>query len=251
MLTDVDGNKSFAMNCAVGDEQIELDATHSWPIAGTPRLGDYQDNLHETTWLWSLSNGALSPTVVVPVQQNYVSYPFNYNELKTTVSIDQLVTNGMLPGTDYLLKLHVDAGKDSDQEIYSDTDEISFRVNFDTEPPVISGIEESIIEWPPNHKYRTFTIADFVTDVTDNCTLLTIDDLVITAVSSDEQDNAKGDGNTTDDIIIATDGKSVDLRSERQGMNDGRAYTISIQAEDESGNIATEDFQVDIPHDMH
>ena len=42
--------------------------------------------------------------------------------------------------------------------------------------------------------------------VTDNCTTLSLDDLMITQVSSDEPENAKGvgDGNTINDIKINT-----------------------------------------------
>ena len=85
--------------------------------------------------------------------------------------------------------------------------------------------------------------------VTDNCTTLSLDDLMITQVSSDEPEDAKGvgDGNTINDIKLTPDGKSVDLREERQGRGNGRIYTIYIEAVDEYGNATTESFQVIVP----
>ena len=89
-----------------------------------------------------------------------------------------------------------------------------------------------------------------VTAVTDNCSKITLDDLVIRQVTSDEPEDAKGDGHTLDDIVIAPDGKSVYLRIERQGMGDGRIYTVTIEAADENGNIALEPFMAQVPHDL-
>ena len=47
----------------------------------------------------------------------------------------------------------------------------------------------------------------------------------------------KGDGSTLNDIIIAADCKSVQLRSERDGDGDGRVYTITFNVCDASGNF--------------
>ena len=46
--------------------------------------------------------------------------------------------------------------------------------------------------------------------------------MVIDKVTSDEIENGNGDGNTMNDIVIAGDCKSVQLRSEREGNGDGR-----------------------------
>ncbi|MCK4707854.1 MAG: hypothetical protein KAU21_04495, partial [Gammaproteobacteria bacterium] len=102
--------------------------------------------------------------------------------------------------------------------------------------------------WPPNHKYKNFIIKDFVSSVTDNCSELSLDDLLITQVTSNEPEDANGDGHTLNDIIISDDRKSVDIRSERQGGGEGRVYTVSIQATDESNNTRTEEFQLKVPH---
>lgn len=103
----------------------------------------------------------------------------------------------------------------------------------DTIPPVITlnGVTPSM--WPPNHKYQTFAVTNFVTGVTDSCsTTLGIGNVVIEKVTSDELENSAGDGNTLNDIVIAADCKSVQLRSERDGGGDGRVYTITFKVSD-------------------
>ena len=48
-----------------------------------------------------------------------------------------------------------------------------------------------------------------------------------------------GDGNTVNDIQIASNCKSVQLRSVRAGTGDGRVYTITFKVTDSSGNSST------------
>ena len=122
----------------------------------------------------------------------------------------------------------------------------------DTTPPVITASGEQIVLWPPNHKYRTVEISDCVISVTDICDAdVDIDDIVITSVSSDEPENAKGkgDGNTVDDIVIV-DSQTVELRAERQGGGNGRVYTINFGVTDDSGNTETGSCTVWVPHDQ-
>ena len=121
----------------------------------------------------------------------------------------------------------------------------------DTATPVISVAAGNISLWPPNHKYHTVSIGDFVTSVSDDCdTGLSAADVVITSVSSDEPENVAGggDGNTLGDIVIAGNCQSVNLRSERQGGGNGRVYTIHVAVNDASGNPGTASFQVEVSH---
>lgn len=135
---------------------------------------------------------------------------------------------------------------------------ISAAVDFDVtvedmEPPQIDGIPRPLTMWPPNHQYRTFDVADFVTSLHDNCTAPSAADVVIQQVTSDEPENADGggDGNTLRDIVISADRKSVRLRSERQGGGNGRVYTVHLEVADSSGNLATAPFQVHVVDDSH
>jgi hypothetical protein len=103
--------------------------------------------------------------------------------------------------------------------------------------------------WPPNHKYKTFQLTNFVTGASDSCnTSLALSDVVIEKVTSDELENSAGDGNTLNDIIIADNCKSVQLRSEREGGSNGRVYTITFKVTDASGNVGRATATVVVPH---
>ncbi|HEX7723488.1 MAG TPA: immunoglobulin-like domain-containing protein [Pyrinomonadaceae bacterium] len=118
----------------------------------------------------------------------------------------------------------------------------------DTTNPVITVNGNTPTLWSPNHKYQTFSVADFVTGVTDSCnTSLGVGSVVISQVTSDELENSGGDGNTLNDIVIAADCKSVQLRAERDGNGDGRVYTITFKVTDSSGNVGTVTAQVVVP----
>ena len=117
-------------------------------------------------------------------------------------------------------------------------------------PPVITTNGQTLTLWPPNHTYSTFTISQFVTGASDSCDAgVGIEDVVIASVTSDElEDNPAGaDGNTIDDIVIAADCKSVQLRAERDSNLDGRLYTITFKVTDSQGNVGTATAKVQVP----
>src|SRR5207253_3847659 len=89
---------------------------------------------------------------------------------------------------------------------------------------------------------------DLVASASDNCdTNVTINSVVISKVTSDEIENGNGDGNTLNDIVIASNCKSVQLRSERDGNGNGRVYTITFKVTDASGNSTTVTAKVTVP----
>jgi hypothetical protein len=94
----------------------------------------------------------------------------------------------------------------------------------------------------------TFSVNDIVASISDNCDALAPADAVITMATSDEAEDAvgTGDGNTHDDIVIAADCKSVDLRGERNGTGNGRVYRVFVSVTDGSGNTASAVFRVGI-----
>jgi hypothetical protein len=102
--------------------------------------------------------------------------------------------------------------------------------------------------WPPNHVYVTFTTAQMVQSVTDNCAPLAVSDVNITSVSSDEPENTTGDGNTLNDIVIAADCKSVNLRRERRGDSNGRVYHVEMNVLDPCGNYGFATYTVKVAH---
>ena len=135
---------------------------------------------------------------------------------------------------------------------FTATDTVDIKV-VDTTKPIIVVKAEPKVLWPPNHKYETVAISDFVLSVTDICDAgVDVADIAITSVSSDEPEDVigNGDGNTMDDIVIAKSLKTVDLRSEREGAGNGRVYTINFKVTDASGNTATGSYKVGVPHDQ-
>jgi hypothetical protein len=124
----------------------------------------------------------------------------------------------------------------------------TLTVNAST--PVITLSSSTATMWPPNHQYQTFNLTDFVSGASSSCdTSVDINDVVIQSVSSDEpEDNPFGaDGNTLNDIVIAPDCKSVQLRSERDGNLNGRVYTIIFKVTDSFGNTATATVKISVP----
>jgi uncharacterized repeat protein (TIGR01451 family) len=118
----------------------------------------------------------------------------------------------------------------------------------DTGLPVINLNGQSVTLWPPNHQYVTVNLTQFVVSASDGCDgTIDINDVVISKVTSDEPENSGGDGNTLNDIVIAANCKSVQLRSERQGSGNGRVYTIHFRVKDAQGNVATATAKVKVP----
>lgn len=161
-----------------------------------------------------------------------------------------------LPIGVHLITLAVDDGNGE-----TDSDSLVVTVE-DTTAPELTVSGTPTVLWPPNHKYHTINIGDYIESVSDACdTNVDLTGVVITRVTSDEPEdqvgsnNGKGrnggggDGNTTDDIVIAGDGLTVDLRAERLGGGNGRVYTVYVGVADSSGNTSETSFQVHVPHD--
>ncbi len=125
----------------------------------------------------------------------------------------------------------------------------SFEVTVvDDTPPTLTTDGEVVTLWPPNHKYHTFDMRDFVTAIGDNCADLSADDIYVSSVTSDEPENDKGDGNTLNDMVIGDDCQTVALRAERQGTSNGRVYTITVAVDDGNGNSTSANVLVQVPH---
>lgn len=139
-------------------------------------------------------------------------------------------------------------------------------IRLDRTAPQISLTTNTLLLSPPNHKYHTFAIADLVFAASDAAdTSVDINDVVISSATSDEPDEARGngdgnkqndkqedargnnDGNLPNDIVIAVNCKSVMLRSERAGDGDGRLYKITLKVKDAAGNVGTAVRQVFVP----
>jgi hypothetical protein len=126
----------------------------------------------------------------------------------------------------------------------------TIKVNDKTAPTIVL-TSNTISLSPPNHQYVTFTMSQLVSSVTDLCDAsVDINDVVISKVTSDEPENANGngDGNTENDMVITPDCKSLQVRRERAGGGDGRVYTVTLQVKDSSGNVATAVRKIYVPN---
>ena len=112
--------------------------------------------------------------------------------------------------------------------------------------PVITISNPNVTLWPPNHQYHTFNAASFGATAS-GCGGDLTSSIVITSVSSDETENGNGDGNTFNDIVIAANCKTVNLRAERQGGGNGRVYRINFKVTDSFGNSSTATATVSVP----
>jgi hypothetical protein len=113
-----------------------------------------------------------------------------------------------------------------------------------TNPGDVNGFIASL--WPPNHSYQTVSLSDCIEAALDQCDGTAVTSRIV-GVTSDEP---AGHGKEGDDILIADDGASVQLRAARDGSGDGRVYTIFATAADDDGNATQVTCQVQVPHDQ-
>jgi len=162
-----------------------------------------------------------------------------------TVTTDHLSGSSFPVGTTTVHAMATDAAGNSST--------CSFTVTVkDIDPPVITLNGQTIALWPPDHKYATVHVTDLVASASDLCDpSVNINSVVIASVTSDEPEHGIGDGNTSNDIVIGGDCKSVQLRAERMGGGNGRVYTITFKVTDSSGNSTTATAKVTVPQSQN
>jgi hypothetical protein len=94
-------------------------------------------------------------------------------------------------------------------------------------------------------------VTDLVASASSCDGTVNINSVVIDHVTSDEVENGNGDGNTLNDIVIACNRKSVQLRAERNGSGDGRVYTIYFKVTDSFGHSTTVSATVTVPESQN
>ncbi|MCF7972828.1 MAG: HYR domain-containing protein [Phycisphaerae bacterium] len=112
-----------------------------------------------------------------------------------------------------------------------------------TAPTVVSVSADPETLWPANHKMVEVTISVVAEDICDaevECAIL--------SVTSNEETDGPGDGNTEPDWEISGS-LTVNLRAERSGSGEDRVYTITVACTDDSGNESTATVEVTVPHD--
>ena len=109
------------------------------------------------------------------------------------------------------------------------------------EPPAIESVTATpAVLWPPNHKMIPVTI-----------NVEASDDLgpVSTQIIDVKSNESSSPGKKGPDWVI-TGPLTLDLRAERLGQGKGRIYTITVESEDDGGNLTTAEVTVVVPHDM-
>ena len=243
---DLDTNVDITSNAPaifpLGDTTVTFTATDD---AGNIATGTTRVTVIDTT----------APTLTCPAdikdveQTNLDGTPVTLPEATATDICDAKVTiTNDAPAVFPLGTTTVTfTAKDASGNIATGTTRVTVQ---DTTKPTIKQLGETKVLWPANHKYQTVSISDLVS-ITDICDAGVAQRAKILSVSSDEPEdaNGNGDGNTLADIVIKDD-KTVDLRAEREGTGNGRVYTISFEVTDASGNTQPGSSQVWIPHDM-
>ena len=143
------------------------------------------------------------------------------------------------PGCDYSIKV-----KSSADETLFDMSDGTFAIDpADTTPPEFELSVTPTMLWPPTHKMVLITPSWTVSDETDPTP-----EVSLVSIVSNEGDDNKGDGHTSDDIQIGEDG-SIYLRAECSGTGNERVYTITYEAVDACGNVTVRSATVTVPHD--
>jgi hypothetical protein len=113
-----------------------------------------------------------------------------------------------------------------------------------TAPTLTLSVDKPVLT-PPNHQMEEIHVT-----VQADGTGSDISSIVLTSITSNESDDANGDGHTANDIQDAEFGTydtAFKLRAERNGSGDGRIYTITYTVTVEAGNVASAEVQVTVP----
>lgn len=113
----------------------------------------------------------------------------------------------------------------------------------DREPPQITAQATPAFLWPPDHRMVEILVNVTVTDNVDPNPEVRLE-----SITSNQGENAIGDGNTSDDIVI--DNGRIFLRAERSGVSGDRVYTLTYSARDDAGNVGFGTATVTVAHDQ-
>jgi hypothetical protein len=111
-------------------------------------------------------------------------------------------------------------------------------------PPVVL-LRSPISFFPHNGKLREISVGQMVKSADDDCDIDVSGNVVIEKVTSDEVDGKSSA--TSNDILIGSDCRSVQLRASRNNNGDGRVYLVTLRVTDLSGNITHAVFKVRVP----
>lgn len=111
----------------------------------------------------------------------------------------------------------------------------------DTTPPSLSVSLSPNVLWPPNHKLVPITANISAGDTCDANPRVALVSIIA---------NEPLDSNDIQGAMFGTDDRTFSLVATRLGSGTGRVYTVTYTATDASGNSATANAQVVVPHDQ-
>jgi hypothetical protein len=128
-----------------------------------------------------------------------------------------------------------------------DSKNVSVEI-VDTTVPTLAPVASKYLLWPPNHNLVNISIEANASDNSGSLPALSV------TVVSNEPENGLGDGDIDDDwtepVIDQINGIiNLQIRSERSGSGNGRVYSVSITAKDNSNNTSTAVIDIIVPHD--
>lgn len=198
------------------------------PVTLGGQVSDYDGDLVTYQWLEEatvLASGSLAT--------NKMGYP---------AALPGFTISTLKVGT-HLLTLQ---GSDGVNEPVSAS--ITVNIN-DTTAPTLAPMVNTTILWPPNHKMVDIMITANAGDNSGMPVNLRA------VVASNEPENGLGDGDLSPDwtapVIDQLRGIiTLSLRAERSGKGNGRQYTVTITATDESGIASIANVKILVPHDQ-
>jgi len=167
-------------------------------------------------------------------------FNFTWSENGTVLKTETNATSSSLPyastnNGDHVLTLNA-----TDNAGNTGRANVTITVGDTKAPTMTIAVTPSSL-WPPNHKYVEVKVSVVANDDLDPTPKI-----VFVSMSSNEAGNAKGSGNTVNDIIRVDD-FTFNVRAERSGSGSGRTYTLTYTATDASGNAATASATIVVP----
>lgn len=163
------------------------------------------------------------------------------------VSFAERRVDGRCPGEHQLVRTWTATDRCGNSATASQTVQV-----VDTTPPVVASASGRLAcLWPPNHRVLCLPASDLRVEASDACSGPVT--WRIEGCASDQPDDGRGDGHTTDDCRVSPDGRSICVRAERQGGEPGgRHYTVLVVAVDACGNESapTGVGEIYVPHDQ-
>jgi PKD domain len=158
--------------------------------------------------------------------------------------------NGIVIGSEVIVTVSLGLGKHSltltvdDGNGGTDSTTVSVSIVDTIAPAIAETLATPNVIWPATHAMHAIQVG---VKVNDACTAAPV--CRITSVSSNEPQDASGDGSTSPDWLITGD-LTASVRGERLGGGSGRIYSLKVTCTDSADNQSSSQANVSVPHDQ-